>query len=176
MHHGTWVTHGCPPARTVVLPRDFVGSRGCEIRFSDFFQSLWDWSGIAAAALSSCLSNFGMTRSTYASDLAALGTPRDLAVGFLAAQLLRALNNLLECIAYNIYMNYLNDPRHHFVIGPSSLLCMGVCDHIINVFPITSYIHWINDFWFSVILTLILTCSKIHLDYLMIIRSHGTGL
>ena len=39
------------------------------------------------------------------------------------------------CIYLCIYANNLNDPRHYFVIGPSSLFCMDVCDHIINVFP-----------------------------------------
>ena len=69
--------------RTVVLPRDFVGSRGCEIRALDFFQSLWDWTGITAAALPSCLSDFGAIRSTYTSDLAALGISGIWRWGFL---------------------------------------------------------------------------------------------
>ena len=42
------------------------------------------------------------------------------------------------CIYICIYANNLNDPRHNFVIGPSSLFCMDVCDHIINVFPVLS--------------------------------------
>ena len=37
-----------------------------------------------------------------------------------------------------IYANNLNDPRHYFVIGPSSLFCMDVYDHIINVFLVHS--------------------------------------
>ena len=88
--------------------------------------------------------------------------PRDLAVEFLAAPLTGAQNYLLEYIACNIYIymyiyvciceymymciyvciciyaNNLNDPRHSFVIGPSSLFCMDVYDHIINVFPVHS--------------------------------------
>ena len=35
-----------------------------------------------------------------------------------------------------IYANNLNDPRHYFVIGPTSLFCMDIYDHIINVFPV----------------------------------------
>ena len=69
--------------RTVVLPRDFVGSRGCEIRALDFFQSLWDWMGITVAALPSCLSDFGVIRSTYTSHLAALRIPGIWRWGFL---------------------------------------------------------------------------------------------
>ena len=89
--------------------------------------------------------------------------PRDLAVGFLATQLTGAQNNLFEYVACNIYIyicmymcvciciyaNNLNDPRHYFVIRPSSSFCMDVCDHIINVFPA----HLLNklllnsDFW-----------------------------
>ena len=88
--------------------------------------------------------------------------PRDLAVVFLATQLPGVQNNLLEYIACNIYVyiykyvyicvymykcvciytriyaNNLNDPCHYFVIGPSSLFCMDVCGHIINVFPVNS--------------------------------------
>ena len=69
--------------RAVVPPRDFVGSWGCEIRALDFFQSLWDWTGITATALPSCLSDFGAIRSTYTPDLAALGTPGIWRWGFL---------------------------------------------------------------------------------------------
>ena len=69
--------------RAVVTPRDFVGSRGCEIRALDFLQSLWDWTGIRAAALPSCLSDFGAIQSTYTPDLAALGTPGIWRWGFL---------------------------------------------------------------------------------------------
>ena len=58
--------------RAVVPSRDLVGSRGC---FRFFFQSLWDWTGITAAVLSCCLSDFRAIRSTYTPDLAALGTP-----------------------------------------------------------------------------------------------------
>ena len=66
---------GCPPAGC---------SRGCEIRALDFFQSLWDWTGIAAAALPSCLSDFGATRSTCTPDLAAFETPGIWRWGFLS--------------------------------------------------------------------------------------------
>ena len=61
-------------------PRDFVGSRRCGIRALDFFPSLCDWTGIAAAALPSCLSDFGATRSTYTTDL---GIPGIWRWGFL---------------------------------------------------------------------------------------------
>ena len=51
-----------------------------------------------------------------------------------------------------IYANNLNDPCHYFVIGPSSLFCMDVCDHIINVFPV----HSLNKRFLILILILIL--------------------
>ena len=101
-------------------------------------------------------------------------------MGFLAAQLTGAQSNLLEYIACNIYIciyiymymwvyvyvcmyiyiciyaNNLNDPRHYFVIKPSSLFCMDVCDHIINVVPV----HSLNKRF--LILILILNSKLIH--------------
>ena len=39
----------------------------------------------------------------------------------------------------SVYINNLNDSRHYFVTGPSSLFCMGVCVIILsNVFPVHS--------------------------------------
>ena len=100
-------------------------------------------------------------------------------MGFLAAQLTGAQNNLLEYIACNIYTyiciymyvyvsicicvyiyiciyaNNLNDPRHYFVIGPSSLFCMDVYDHIINVFPV----HSLNKrFLILILIRVVLIC------------------
>ena len=145
--------------RAVVPPRDFVGSRGCEIRALDLFQSLWDWTGIKAAALPSCLSDFGAIRSRYTPDLAALGTPGIWRWGFLPRSwqgpriiywntlhviyiyiymYMWVYLYVCTCMYICIYANNLNDPRHYFVIGPSSLFCMDVYDHIINVFPVHS--------------------------------------
>ena len=88
--------------RAVVPPWDFVGSRGSKIRALDFFQSLWDWTGITAAALPSCMSDFWGDTFNIHTWSRGSGDPRDLAVGFLAAQLTRVLNNLLVHIY--IYM------------------------------------------------------------------------
>ena len=59
-----------------------------------------------------------------------------------------------------IYMcicaNNLNDPRHCIVIGSSSLFCMDVCDHIINVFPV----HSLNKRFLILILILIQRASN----------------
>ena len=122
---------GCPP-------RDFVGSWGCEIRALDFFPialRLDRHRGSSSAELP--IRFRGDTINIHAWSRGSRD-PRDLTVGFLAALLTGALNNLLECIAYNIYRerNNLNDPCHYFVIGPSSSFCMDVCDHVINVFPV----------------------------------------
>ena len=174
------------PGRTVVLPRDFVGSRGCEIRALDFFQSLWDWTGITAATLPSCLSDFGAIRSTYTSDLAALGIPGIWRLGFLPRSwqgpkiiywnTLHIIYMYMYVYMYIyeymyiyiyiyiwIYANNLNDPRHCFVIGSSSLFCMDVCDHIINVFPVHSlnkrFLIPISDSDFLLICTYLERCS-----------------
>ena len=124
-------------------PAGFCGSRGCENRALDFFQSLWDWTGITAAALPSCLSDFGAIRSIYTPDLAALGTRR---WGFLPCSW-QGPKIIYWNTLHVISLYYL---RHYFVIGPSSLFCMDVYDHIINVFPV----HSLNKrfliliFWF----------------------------
>ena len=97
--------------RAVAPPAGFCGSRGCENRALDFFQSLWDWTGITAAALPSCLSDFGAIPINIHAWSRGSRDPWDLAVGFLAAQLTGAQNNLLEYIACNIF------------ILPSSLFC-----------------------------------------------------
>ena len=49
-----------------------------------------------------------------------------------------------------IYGNNLSDPRHYFVIGPSSLFCMDGCDDIINVF----HVHSLNKRFLILILIL----------------------
>ena len=90
--------------RAVVHPWDFVGSRGCEIRVLDFFPialrldrhhdsssgelHVWFW---------------GDTINIHAWSRGSRD-PRDLAVGFLVAQLTGAQNNLLDYIACNIYI------------------------------------------------------------------------
>ena len=127
--------------RTVVpAPRGIFWGPGAA-KINIFFQSLWDWTGIAAAALSSCLSDLEATRSTYMAWSCGSRGPRDLAVGFLAAQLTGALNNQLEYIARNMYIYY-------FVIEPSSLFCTDVRTCVIISSMYSLYIRWINDFWF----------------------------
>ena len=127
---------GCPPPP----PRGIFWGPGAA-KINIIFQSLWDWTGIAAAALSSCLSDLGATRSTYMAWSCGSRGPRDLAVGFLAAQLTGVLNNQLEYIARNMYIYY-------FVIEPSSLFCTDVRTCVIISSMYSLYIRWINDFWF----------------------------
>ena len=97
-------TTGPSFAGWTVLPRDFVGSRGCKIWALDFFRIALRLDGIMEAALPSCLSNFRATRLTCALDPVALGTPRDLAAGFLAVQLMGPLYYLLEYSAWFLFM------------------------------------------------------------------------
>ena len=64
---------GCPP-------RDFVGSRGCEIQALNFLQLLWDWRGSAELPV-----RFrGDTINIHAWSRGSRD-PRNMAVGFLAA-------------------------------------------------------------------------------------------
>ena len=163
--------------RTVVLPRDFLGSGGCEIRDFIFFPIALRLDGHHGSSSAELPVRFWGDMINIHVWSRGSRDPRDLAVGFLAAQLTGAQNNLLEYIACNIYVyvyiymckcmymwvyvhvctyiciyaNNLNDPRHCFVIGSSSLFCMDVCDHIINVFPV----HSLNKRFLILILILI---------------------
>ena len=127
-----------PPGRIFWVP----GLRESSFRF---LQSLWDWTGITAAALPSCLSDSGAIRSIYTPDLAALGTPGIWRWGFLPRSW-QGPKIIYWNTLHVISLYYL---RHYFVIGPSSLFCMDVYDHNINVFPEHSLNKrfLISDFW-----------------------------
>ena len=71
-------------------------------------------------------------------------------------------------IRVDIYANNLNDSRHNFVIGPSSLFCMDVCDHIINVFPV----HSLNKRFLILILIDIRLRNLVSAKVLTLINRH----
>ena len=91
----TWNTSGPSSAgRAVVPPQDVVGSRGCKIRALDFFPialRLNRHRGSSSAELPVRFRGNTINIHTWSRGSR---DSRDLAVGFLAAQLRGALNNL----------------------------------------------------------------------------------